>query len=94
MSAKNKVKHAVCPTCQHLGNFTFLGEQKWPPEIAAKFGLPEIIILWSCPNCNTTISDPDLPSVVDSEDDPIGDDLPAAEDSLIHPIRVVEPFPK
>jgi hypothetical protein len=40
--------------------FTFLGEQTWPPEVAEKLGLPAIITLWSCPHCLTTVSEPDL----------------------------------
>src|ERR1041385_6216638 len=51
---------ATCPTCRHRGEFTYLGDQCWPPEIARKLGLPEIIVLWSCPCCQTTVSDPDL----------------------------------
>ncbi len=51
---------ATCPTCNHSGEFSLLGVQKWPPQVAEKLGLPSEIPLWSCPNCQTTISDPDL----------------------------------
>ncbi len=40
--------------------FILLGEQTWPAEVAEKFGLPATITLWSCPNCLTTVSEPDL----------------------------------
>lgn len=46
-----------------------LGEQHWPPEIAAKFGLPAVILLWSCPHCHTTVSEPDLLSSIASQED-------------------------
>ena len=51
---------ATCPTCQHTVEFEYLGEQHWPPELARKLGLPATIVLWSCSNCHTTISEPDL----------------------------------
>jgi hypothetical protein len=51
---------AMCPTCKQSGEFEYLGEQRWPPEIAHKLGLPETIVLWSCPWCHTTVSEPDL----------------------------------
>ncbi len=51
---------ATCPTCKRTGEFEYLGEQHWPPEITRKLGLPETITLWSCPTCMTTISETDL----------------------------------
>ncbi len=51
---------ATCPTCNCRGEFEFLGEQHWPPELAREHDLPEVIALWSCPSCLTTISEPDL----------------------------------
>ena len=53
-------KFATCPTCQQCGQFEWLGEQRWPEEVARKLGLPSVITLWSCPSCMTTISDSDL----------------------------------
>jgi hypothetical protein len=51
---------ATCPTCRQTGEFVFLGEQHWPAEVAAKLGLPSIILLYSCECCQTTVSEPDL----------------------------------
>ncbi len=51
---------AACPTCKHTGEFDYLGEQHWPPELTRKLGLPSTIMLWSCSHCHTTISEPDL----------------------------------
>ena len=31
-----KRRLATCPTCRHRGEFTYLGDQCWPPEIARK----------------------------------------------------------
>src|SRR5262245_56823095 len=53
-------KFATCPTCQQCGQFDWLGEQRWPEEVARRLGLPSVITLWSCPSCMTTISDGDL----------------------------------
>ena len=51
---------ATCPTCRRRGEFEYLGEQHWPPEVAHKLGMPEVIRLWSCPCCMTTISETEL----------------------------------
>jgi hypothetical protein len=51
---------ATCPTCKRSGEFDFLGEQRWPPQVAQRLGLPAVIALWSCPHCATTVSEPDL----------------------------------
>jgi hypothetical protein len=55
-----KTKYGVCPTCNRSGEFTLLGEQVWPAAVAKKLNLPARIALWQCPNCLTTVSDPDL----------------------------------
>jgi hypothetical protein len=55
-----KRQTATCPTCKRTGEFEYLGEQHWPPELTRKLGLPSTIILWSCPACQTTISETDL----------------------------------
>ncbi len=51
---------ATCPTCKGRGEFEYLGEQHWPPEVARRLGLPEVITLWSCSCCMTTISETEL----------------------------------
>lgn len=53
-------KLATCPTCRRSGEFDFLGEQRWPREIAARAELPSVINLWGCPHCHSTISETDL----------------------------------
>lgn len=51
---------ATCPSCNCRGEFVFLGNQYWPAALARKMGLPEVIPLWSCPSCLTTVSEMDL----------------------------------
>jgi len=53
-------KLATCPTCRHSGDFEFLGEQRWPRDVAAMANLPSVINLWGCPHCHSTISETDL----------------------------------
>ncbi len=48
----------VCPTCGSYTRFDFLGEQRWPPRVAEKLGLSPVMFLWTCGNCQTTISQP------------------------------------
>ncbi|GAB4545211.1 MAG: hypothetical protein OHK0023_03150 [Anaerolineae bacterium] len=65
-------KLATCPTCHHRGVFERLGEQRWPAAIARQLNLPEVITLWSCSNCATTVSEMSLEDAVDvlpTEDD-------------------------
>lgn len=51
---------AVCPTCGISSTFTFSGTQQWPPHIAEKAGLPEVMNVWSCDSCGTTLLEPNL----------------------------------
>jgi hypothetical protein len=53
-------RFAICPSCNHSGDFALLGVQRVPLEVAQKLGLPTSIVLWSCPHCHTTVSEPDL----------------------------------
>ena len=54
-------EHEVfCPSCEQPTYFTESGVQKWPPKVAQAAGLPEVIQLWQCENCHTTISEIDL----------------------------------
>ena len=50
-------RDAVCPTCGEWAHFTFLGEQRWPPRVAAALGLSEVMLQWTCSKCHTTISE-------------------------------------
>jgi hypothetical protein len=47
-----------CPTCGQETHFIFLGEQRWPEKVAAKLGLPAVMLQWSCESCHTTLSEP------------------------------------
>jgi hypothetical protein len=58
---------AICPTCQTLGEFEWIGEQQWPEEVAQRLRLPAIIGLWSCPHCKTTVSELALDAEADQE---------------------------
>lgn len=55
-------RHGQCPTCGHETRFIFLGEQRWPEKVAAKLGLPPVMLQWSCESCHTTLSEPDTGS--------------------------------
>ncbi len=56
----NERRLATCPSCNCRGEFVYLGNQRWPAELAHRMGLPEVIALWSCPSCLTTVSEMDL----------------------------------
>ena len=47
---------ADCPSCHHHATFTFIGQQKFPEKVAQKIGLPSVIFLWHCSECQTTLS--------------------------------------
>lgn len=53
-------QEAFCPSCEQPSHFIESGVQKWPPRVAQAAGLPEVIQLWQCKNCHTTISEIDL----------------------------------
>ncbi len=55
-------REGLCPTCGHETHFIFLGEQRWPEKVAAKLGLPPVMLQWSCESCHTTLSEPDYGS--------------------------------
>lgn len=47
-----------CPTCGQVAEFTYLGEQRWPPRVVEATGMPAVTHLWTCGNCHTTLSEP------------------------------------
>ncbi len=51
-------REGICPTCAQQTTFTFLGEQRWPAKVAQAAGLPELIHLWTCDTCQTTLTEP------------------------------------
>ena len=52
------VREGCCPSCGQHTHFIFLGEQRWPERVAAKLGLPPVMLQWSYESCHTTISEP------------------------------------
>jgi hypothetical protein len=57
IAMKSQRMFATCPSCHKRARFHFAGHQHWPPEIAAAHGLPAVIALWTCPFCQTTLSE-------------------------------------
>lgn len=51
---------AKCPSCGQQTRFIYSGEQHWPLRVAQALGVPEVITLWLCGSCRTTISELDL----------------------------------
>jgi len=51
---------AECPSCGEYTAFSFLKDQRWPPEIAEMLALPSVIALWTCASCHSTISETEL----------------------------------
>lgn len=49
-----------CPTCGKMSEFHYLGEQEWSPAVAKRLGIPEIVHLYSCEHCHTTLTHLDL----------------------------------
>lgn len=49
---------AQCPSCGQHAWFTFLGEQRWPEQVAQKLGIPAVVEQWLCGQCKTTITEP------------------------------------
>ncbi|MFW5748173.1 MAG: hypothetical protein ACOCYT_01025 [Chloroflexota bacterium] len=46
----------ICPSCGQRAVFDCIGEQHWPPHIAARLSLPEVVKVWRCGACDTTIT--------------------------------------
>ncbi len=59
MAGKHAPREACCPTCGQRASFTFLGEQRWPEQVAQKLGIPTVVEQWLCGQCNTTITEPE-----------------------------------
>ena len=49
-----------CPCCKRGSTFFVTGEQRWPHAVAEKAGMPELIRLWTCQSCHSTVSEIDL----------------------------------
>ena len=55
-----ETKTAQCPSCGTSSEFVSCGTQEWPPHIAAAAGLPEVMMVWACQTCHTTLLEPNL----------------------------------
>jgi len=54
-------KQATCPSCGKSGTFDYAGDQMVPARVAQVMGLNgNVIPLWHCPACGSTISEPNL----------------------------------
>ena len=53
-------QHAQCPNCESETSFHFAGEQRCPPKVAELTGLPEVMQLWTCNDCHSTVMEPSL----------------------------------
>ena len=53
-------RSAVCPTCGNHSEFVLCGVQTWPLKVAQAAGLPEVISVWQCLTCDTTLLEPNL----------------------------------
>jgi len=51
-----------CPTCGHYAEFIFLGVQRWPARLVEVLGCPPETYLFTCGQCNTTVSESDIES--------------------------------
>jgi hypothetical protein len=51
---------ACCPSCRNRARFRLIGEQRWSPLVAQRAGLPEVIRLYLCSVCSSTISENNL----------------------------------
>jgi len=56
----NDAHHGKCPCCYQEARFHLTGEQRWPRAVAEKAGMPELIRLWTCSSCKSTVSEIDL----------------------------------
>jgi ribosomal protein S27AE len=56
----DKIHEATCPSCGRLAKFDFAGQQRWPPRVAQRAGIPEVVNLWHCGACKSTISEQSL----------------------------------
>ncbi len=52
-----KSRIQVCPTCGQVSQFSFLGEQRWPPHVVEATGLGPVVHLWVCGHCQTTLTE-------------------------------------
>ena len=51
---------ANCPSCGCDSVFEHGGVQHWPKRVVEKLGVPEVVQLYHCGECHSTISETDL----------------------------------
>ncbi|MDX1991789.1 MAG: hypothetical protein SF029_05345 [bacterium] len=49
-------RHAICPNCRHDAHFAYIGDQHWPEEVAQKRGIAQVMRLYTCSECGTTVT--------------------------------------
>ena len=60
--SENQSREGRCPSCGKHTVFHLLGEQHWPQRVVEATGCPPVILLWTCDNCLTTVSDANIES--------------------------------
>jgi len=54
---QENLENVRCPSCQKISSFVYIGQQKWPEKVARKMGVPQLIRLYVCQSCKTTVSE-------------------------------------
>jgi phage terminase large subunit GpA-like protein len=54
------VCRGTCPSCGQETTLTFVGEQRWPDQVAQAMGMDPVVALWDCGHCRTTITETSL----------------------------------
>lgn len=55
-----ETRTAICPTCESSSDFVLCGTQTWPARVAEAAGMPEVMTVWNCQTCGTTLLAPNL----------------------------------
>ena len=58
----HSTREGHCPSCQQETIFHLLGEQRWPQRVVEDTGCPPVVLLWTCDQCQTTVSDTNIES--------------------------------
>lgn len=58
-SEQNHIQ-AQCPSCQQHALFERVGTQQWPAAVAEATGLPQVVVLFTCSECRSTVAHVDL----------------------------------
>ena len=55
-----RLSRGRCPSCGRVSTFSLGGDQNIPERVAKATGLPQVIKLYHCDNCNSTVSELDI----------------------------------